>query len=242
MRLLCVVKYVGTNYKGWQKQSHLPSIQQEIETILERIFSKQIIIYASGRTDAGVHALGQTFHFDIDENIDIVKLQYSLNRLLPKDIHIVSIKKVSNDFHARFSSVSKEYLYIINNGEEDPFMNEYCYNYFHNLDVSLLEACSKIFIGEHCFQNFTSKPQDDWGFIRTISSIKINKKGNLIYIDFIGNGFMRYMVRNIVGALIKVSSGSLSIEDIKKILISKNRQIAPFKVPATGLYLNKVNY
>src|SRR5574344_1303284 len=242
MRIFSIVKYVGTSYKGWQRQNNEPSIEECIENCLLKIFSMQIIIYASGRTDAGVHALGQTFHFDIYEDIDVKKLQYSLNRLLPKDIHIIEMKKVSDDFHARFSSISKEYLYIINNHEDDPFMMPYCYDYYHKLDIHKMEQCSKLFIGEHCFQNFTSKPQDDWGFVRNIASISITEKDGFIYLDFVGNGFMRYMVRNIVGALLKCGSGHMSVEEINAILINPIRNIAPFKAPAKGLYLKRVNY
>ena len=245
MRYLAKVSYRGTAFCGWQKQtvSKLPSIEESIEKVLSRILSTNIKIYGSGRTDAGVHALGQTFHFDSPKELDVNRTAHSLNELLPEDIRILLLEKVSEDFHARFSAKSKTYLYKIRNCKvSDPFSSDLEYTLGQKLDVTKMVEASKLFIGEHSFQNFTSKEQDDEKFTRNIGKIDIKTKGNNIEILITGNGFMRYMVRMIVGNLIQVGLGKLSTEDIKKALENKERKPSSYKAPAYGLYLVEVRY
>lgn len=245
MRIFCIVKYVGTSYKGWQKQIGKPSVESTIEDKLSSIFNETIKVVASGRTDAGVHALGQTFHFDVSRSItqkELFKILYALNRLLPKDIHVLKMDIVNDDFHARFSSKSKEYLYVLNIGEEDPFMEPYCINIYRDLDIEKMKECAKEFIGTHNFQNFTSKDEDEDNYVRTIFDISFHKKKNLLIVKFSGDGFMRYMVRNLMGTLLQIGENKIDITDVKNILNNKNRVIVHYKAPAQGLYLYKVNY
>lgn len=242
MRYLCVVSYDGTNYAGWQIQTDVNSVEETIEKQLSKILNEEIKIYGSGRTDAGVHALGQTFHFDTEKIKDEGKFLYSLNSLLPDDIFIESITKVDSDFHARLSAVDKTYEYRLNTGKYSVFARNFENQYLQKLDVKAMQNAAKLFEGTHCFQNFTSKPEDEDNFVRTINNISISENIGKIVFRFNGDGFMRYMVRMIVGTLIQVGLGKLSIDKINEILNSKDRKTVCYKADANGLYLVSVNY
>lgn len=246
MRILANVCYDGTNYQGWQKQSNAPSIQEEIEKVLSQILNCKITIYGSGRTDAGVHAFGQTFHFDIDkEDLGLNRLKYSVNRLLPEDIKINSFQVVNDDFHARYSAKYKVYRYVIRFGERNPFLRNYEYNLANAFNFELFLDAIKIFEGTHNFKNFNSKPEDEKNFVRTIEAIDVlyNEKEGNITIEFVGDGFMRYMIRDMVGTAIAVAIGK---EDIDFIIANlkddSERNIVSYKAPASGLFLKEVRY
>ena len=245
MRYFAIVSYKGTPFCGWQKQtvSKLPSVEVTIEKVISRILNKETKIYGSGRTDAGVHALGQTFHFDSEKEINEYRFLHSLNELLPSDIRVLSLKRVEDDFHARFSAKGKTYIYKIRNAKlSSPFESDLEYTLAQELDVEKMVEASKLFTGEHNFQNFTTKEEDDAGFVRNISEISITKQNEHIVILMTGNGFMRYMVRMIVGTLIQVGLGKLTSEDIMKILEDPVRKPSSYKAPAYGLYLKEVRY
>lgn len=245
MRYLAIVSYRGTNYCGWQKQtvSKHPSIETTIEEVLSRLLNKETKIYGSGRTDAGVHALGQTFHFDSSKKLDEVCFMHSLNELLPDDIRILDLKKVADDFHARFNAVGKTYIYKIRNAKvSNAFKSDLEYTLGQKLDVEKMKEAAQEFVGEHNYQNFTSKEEDDQKFSRNIGDISINFQKNDIEISLTGNGFMRYMVRMIVGNLIQVGLGKLTVKDIQNALENPVRKPSSFKAPAHGLYLKEVIY
>ena len=245
MRYFAIVSYRGTCYCGWQKQtvSKLPSIEETIEKVLSRLLSTDIKIYGSGRTDAGVHALGQTFHFDSIKDLDLSRFMHSMNELLPKDIRVLEFKKVADDFHARFNALGKTYIYKIRNAKvSNAFKSDLEYTLGQKLDVEKMVEASKVFIGEHNFQNFTSKEEDEQNFVRNIKDIAINCKDDNIEISLTGNGFMRYMVRMIVGNLIQIGLGKLTKEDIKNALENKERKPSSHKAPGHGLYLKEVIY
>ena len=243
MRLLACVSYKGTNYQGWQKQKDAPTTQGTIEGVLSKILNQEINIYASGRTDAGVHAIHQYFHFDIDKNVDIDRLMYSTNCLLPKDIKINSLKQVSDEFHARFSAKKKEYVYIVNLKGNNPFNYELNAEMFLDINDNLLKKSLEFFVGKHNFQDFTSKETDDDRFMREVYSAEFKRDGNQIVISFVGNGFMRYQIRDMVASALAVASGKEDIEFINQHLKDKKeREIASYKAPAEGLYLQEVYY
>ena len=245
MRYFAIVSYRGTNYCGWQSQmvSKLPSIEQTIETVLSRLLNAKTKIFGSGRTDAGVHALGQTFHFDSNKELDVSRFMHSMNELLPKDIRILEFKKVSDDFHARFNAIAKTYIYKIRNAKvSNAFKDDLEYTLGQKLDVEKMKQAAQVFVGEHNFQNFTSKEEDEQKFSRNIGDISINTKKNDIEISLTGDGFMRYMVRMIVGNLIQVGLGKLTAKDIQDALESPVRKPSSFKAPAYGLYLKEVLY
>lgn len=243
MRILAIVQYDGTNYSGWQVQPSSASIQSTIEDAFKKILSREIKIYGSGRTDTGVHAQGQTFHFDLDENLDLEKLRYSLNSVLPSDIRLLSFKEVSEDFHARHSAKSKTYQYILNLGEKNVFTNKYEEQFNKPLNIDEIRKAAQVFEGKHCFQNFTTKEEDQDNFIRTINCINVEfTSEKRLIIRFNGDGFMRYMIRFLVGTLIQVGIGKLSVSDIEYLLTKKERLPVSYKASAKGLSLEEVIY
>lgn len=244
MRYLMTFSYDGSNFYGYQKQNNERTVQGEIEKVLTKINgNNKVLISASGRTDRGVHAINQKAHFDMEIN-DIDKLLNSLNKLLPSDIYIKKIEKVSDDFHARFNVLKKEYIYKINMGEYNPLMRNYIYQYNDKLDIQKMIEASKYFIGTHNFKSFTKclKEYEENDYVRTIYDISFDLEDDILIIKFIGSGFMRYMVRNLVGTLIEVGQNKKTCEDIIKILSSMNRCEAGKTIEACGLYLNDVYY
>lgn len=241
IRYKCVVMYDGTNFHGFQVQPELRTIQEEIESVLRIICKCETKIYGAGRTDTGVHALGQVFHFDSEVDMPNWNMKNAINSRLPRDIHILTVEHVDMNFHARFSSHSKEYKYLIDNGEFNPLLANYRYFYRHKLDINKMIEASKIFIGEHDFKSFTKNHEIE-NTVREIYSIDFKVDGSLIEIVFKGNGFLHNMVRIIVAMMIEVANNRLSIEKLITIMESKNRLLAPKIAPANGLYLVSVNY
>lgn len=246
MRYFMTFSYDGTAYRGYQKQPGEKTIQEEIEKILTKINSeKHVNISATGRTDAGVHALNQKAHFDLEHNIEEEKLRDSLNKMLPDDIYVKKIEKVSDDFHARFDVKAKEYIYKINIGEYNPLERNYVYQYNKRLDVSEMERALKYLEGEHNFKSFTKLSSEKDDYVRTIiqaTLIREVKNVNEIVISLVGTGFLRYMVRNIVGLLIEIGEGKRKSEEIYTILQAEDRTAAGKIAPPNGLYLKDVFY
>jgi len=248
MRYLMTFTYDGTNYKGYQKQTKgkAKTIQSEIEKALFKINSEQEVnISATGRTDAGVHALNQKAHFDLDKEIDVNRIKDSLNQMLPDDIYIKKIEIVSDDFHARYNVKAKEYIYKINMGEYNPIERNYVYQYNKRLDIADMERALKYLEGEHNFKSLTKATPEIKDYNRTIiqaSLIRNIKNINEITISVVGTGFLRYMVRNIVGLLIEIGEGKRKSEDVYKILKEENREAAGKTAPACGLYLKDIYY
>lgn len=245
MRILSCVSYKGTNYQGWQKQTDAPTIQGTIEKVLSQILNQEINIQGSGRTDAGVHAQKQYFHFDIDKEVDLGKLRYSANCLLPKDIFINEMKVVDDDFHARYSAKGKKYTYIMRFDERNPFNYEFEHSVPYPVKVNLLMEKLKEFEGTHNFQDFTSKEEDEDGFVRTIFSVEVGyiEQVKQFVVTFHGNGFMRYQIRNMVGTALAIAAGKEKEDYITKHLLkNEKRKIVPYKAPAEGLFLVDVNY
>ena len=243
MRVLGVVSYKGTRFQGWQKQPTVITVQGEIEKALSQVLNSEVTIFGSGRTDAGVHAIGQTFTFDMSKDLDLDKLCFSINRMIDKDIKILSFNEADDDFHARFSAKSKTYLYKIRLGVKDPFENEFQYIYPFEFDFDLFSKALKQFEGKHCFKDFTSKEEDEDGYVREIYQIVSKKQDNDITVEFTGNGFMRYQIRNMVGAALAVASKNEDLNFIPNHLKEeKIREICQYKAPPQGLYLVKVEY
>lgn len=246
MRFLMTFSYDGTNYKGYQKQPNELTIQGEIEKVLNKICNrKSMTISASGRTDVHVHALNQKAHFDYNGSMDALNLKNALNSLLPKDIYIKDIVQVSDQFHARFNVTGKEYIYKINMGEYDPIYRDYILQYNKRLDVVEMERALKYLEGEHDFKAFTKTDDKKTDYNRKIvqaSLIRNYKNVNEITISLLGTGFLRYMVRNIVGTLIEIGEGKKKSEDIITILESKDRKMAGKTASPEGLYLKDVFY
>ena len=213
MRYKVTLAYDGRNYAGFQSQTNALAIQDIVEDAIKRVFGEKIRIIMSSRTDAGVHALGQVFHFDSDKEKDEGKLKFSLNSLLPDDIHVTDVKKVSRDFHARYSVKKKTYEYLINIGEYDVFLKGRAYQCFYKLDVDLMKEGAKLFLGEHDFTSFnTSSLKEYPNQVRKITEISITRKKDLLKIRVTSSGFLRNMVRIMVGTLIDLGRGKKSLE------------------------------
>ena len=243
MRILGVCSYRGTNYDGWQKQVGFVSVQSTIEEALSKVYDAPINITGSGRTDVGVHAIRQYFHFDTEKEKDLKQLAYSLNKMLPEDIKIVSFEEVANDFHARYNAKRKIYEYRIVLKNKDPFLDQLAYVYPMDFDFDLFKSVLDKFVGQHNYQDFTSKEEDEGNFIREICAIKVDKNGNDVFVTFEGNGFMRYQIRNMIGAALSVANKKESLDFIDYHLKEdKKREIISYKAPANGLYLVDVLY
>ena len=245
MRYLMTFSYDGSNYSGYQKQPKKKAVQCEIEKALKIISNSKISINASGRTDAGVHALNQKAHFDLDMNITEDKLKNALNSLIPNDIYIKNIEEVNDTFHARFNVKAKEYIYKINMGEYNPIEKDYILQYNKKLDVVEMERALKYLEGTHDFKSFAKADDENNDFIRTIvqtSLIRDMKNINNITISFLGTGFLRYMVRNMVGTLMEIGEGKRKSEEIIDILAATDRTKAGITAKPEGLYLKDVFY
>lgn len=243
MRIRLDISYDGHNFKGFQRQIKERTVQQEIETVLSRIFNTDIVISASGRTDAGVHALKQVVTFMPNKEVsDLALLRYSLNRMLPNDIHVNAIQFVDDSFHPRLHALLKTYKYILNMGEANPFYENYRYEFKRKLDINKVLEAKELFVGEHNFKNFTTKEEDNHDYVRTINSIDVKQDEDVLEITLIGNGFMRYMVRMIVGTLIAIGIGKEDKSFIVNKLEDTNRMPVIYKAPPQGLYLVDVKY
>lgn len=241
MKVKMIFSYKGTNYFGYAKQVNQITIQEVIETKLSIILNEEINIKASGRTDKGVHALNQVCDFIInDESIDLNKLKYRLNKFLPNDIYIKSIEKVNDDFSSRLSAKSKTYLYVITK-EYSPFYNDLAL-YFTDINIDKINECLSLFIGKHDFKNFTSKESDTFNFIRTINSFELIEKDNFLVFEINGDGFMRYMVRKIIGTILEVSKSNIDKSFIINNLNSSDREIITYTALPHALYLSEVFY
>ena len=237
-----ITEYDGTNYFGWQIQRDQRTIQQEIEKHLSKILNSHIKIHGSGRTDAGVHALGQVANFKTTSTIKPASLKKALNSLLDKDIRIKSVSKVDKDFHARFSAKKKTYRYQISLTEPGVF-ERYYYNYVpYKLNLPLMKKETKELLGKHDFKCFKASGRRAKDTIRTISKASFTKRGNKLYFTIEGNGFLYNMVRNIVGTLIEIGRGKFPPGSIKKIIKNKDRKIAGPTAKARGLFLVRVEY
>ena len=246
MRYFMTFSYDGTDFRGYQKQPHDRTVQGELEGVLMQLNgNKNVSVVASGRTDAGVHAMNQKAHFDLDKEVDCDKLLNSVNSMLPDDIYIKSIEPVSSNFHARFDAIGKEYIYQINMGDYNPLERKYVYQYNKKLDVVEMERAMKYLEGTHSFKAFTKADDEREDYVRTLSQtnlIRDLKDVNKITLVFIGTGFMRYMVRNMVGTLIEIGEGKRRSEEIIDIIMSEDRSRAGKTALPQGLFLRNVFY
>ncbi|MDD6879590.1 MAG: tRNA pseudouridine(38-40) synthase TruA [bacterium] len=243
MRYLIKFSYDGSKFYGYQKQPKLRTVEGEFENALYSINNKQKTrIYSSGRTDSGVHAIGQCAHFDLNINITEYKIKCALNSLLPNDIHVFFAKKVKADFNSRFNAKEKEYYYLINVGEYNPISRNYIYQYNKKLNIKIMRSAIKYFKGKHDFRAFVSEESKKNNYIRYIKKAKIKTYKDIIKISFVGNGFMKYQIRNMVGTLIRIGNDKLKKDSIKKILSGELDNRTVFTAPSEGLYLKRVKY
>ena len=244
MNIKIELEYIGTNYCGWQKQRNSLTVQQVLEDIIFKLTNEKVILIGSGRTDSGVHAKSQIANFTIQKKINLQGLKTNINKLLPNDIKIKKCNKVSNNFHSQFSSLQKTYLYKIKyKNDVNVFEKGRIFFYKSDLDIKKLKKNFYFFLGEKDFVNFCKKGYSGESTIRKIESIKVFKKGLYIDIRITGNGFLRGMVRLIVGSMINFCKGNLKEEEITNALKYSSKPLPRnYSVPAEGLYLFKVKY
>lgn len=241
-RYKCTVAYDGYNYMGFQIQDDLPTIELYIKQAIYKMLNVDVKIYASGRTDRYVHAFNQVFHFDLENEIPARGIQKGLNSYLPEDIYIKNVEIVGEDFHSRFSAISKEYRYYININEYNPLTIRYAPN-ITNLNVDKMQEAIKLFEGTHDFKGFASAsidPRKDT--VKTIFNASINKRGDYLEFIFIGTGFLKYQIRRMMGLLLEIGRGKESKDMILEVLEKKDPSISHKVADGCGLYLYKVNY
>ena len=238
-----VVSYNGVNFNGYQKQNNLRSVQGEIEKVLSKVHHYDVKSFGAGRTDKGVHALGQVFNFESELNMEAKEYEKAFNSLLPSDIYVKSVEEVDMSFHSRYSSKSKEYHYILNEGEYNVLEKDYVLQLNKRLDLNKMREASALFIGKHDFMNFCASEEEKVkDYIRIIESIDIERIDDKITFIFKGNGFLRYMVRMVVAILVEIGKGRKDLIFIKDRLDCNELKRSNYKVDACGLYLVKVNY
>ncbi|MTI60546.1 MAG: tRNA pseudouridine(38-40) synthase TruA [Firmicutes bacterium] len=238
------LEYDGTNYSGWQKQKNTTkTIQGVLEKSLSKINKEPVGLTGAGRTDAGVHALGQVANFFINVNIPTDRIPRALNRLIPDDISCKTAEEVEPEFHARYDAKGKKYRYrIYNQRRASVFNRNYVYHYIHSLDYQLMLEAARYFEGTHDFVSFQSAGSSMQDTVRTIELLKVINKETEIWVEIIGNGFLYNMVRIIVGTLIEIGTGKIPYNKIKEIIESGKREKAGFTAPAQGLTLLEVFY
>lgn len=242
-RIALGIEYNGANYKGWQRQAKVDSVQAQIENALEKVLQHKVEITCAGRTDAGVHATGQVIHADIPVERPIKALTRGLNTLMPKDIAITWAKPVGEEFHARFSANARRYRYIIHNHplRSGVFFNGLTHVY-QPLEASIMHQAAQCLVGEHDFSSFRAAHCQSNSPLRNISEISVTRRNDYIIIDVRANAFLHHMVRNIVGSLIKVGDQEKPCNWILELLEAKDRTKAAATAKPNGLYLVKVDY
>ena len=241
------IQYDGSRYNGWQKQGNTSNtIQEKLETLLGRLYGSAVEIAGSGRTDAGVHALGQTASYHIPEDLDrfsASELPGMINRYLPEDIRILSAKKCENRFHARLLAKQKIYEYRIDNGLfQDVFARRYSLHVPETLNLSAMEEAAAPLLGTHDFKSFCDNKRMKKSTDRRIDAITFHQTGSHLTIRFQGNGFLYHMVRILAGTLLEVGLGHIAAKEVAVILDGKNRALAGPALPPQGLFLVKVIY
>jgi tRNA pseudouridine38-40 synthase len=252
---LIILEYDGSNYHGWQIQNNfsvlnnnnieLKTISGEVLRAIKKVTGADTELFVSGRTDAGVHALNQVANFKLPFLLNLVQLKSSLNGVLPQnDISIKGVELVHNSFHATFDTVSKTYLYKLNNGFKSALLSKYSWYIKNNLNFGLMEQASKLFVGNYNFINFakSDKRKCIEDYFRKITEIKIQKKNYGFDIYMTGEGFLRHMVRRIIGAIVLCGTGKINIERINELLNTGKTASNIIKAPPEGLFLYSIKY
>ncbi|HHX52242.1 MAG TPA: tRNA pseudouridine(38-40) synthase TruA [Erysipelothrix sp.] len=242
-RYKAICCYDGSSFIGWQRQKEGESVQSAIERVLTRMHKKETKCVGSGRTDRGVNALGQVFHFDSDLNIETDVFLKALNAQIHKGIHIKSLEIVDDNFHSLLDATYKVYRYHICVGENNPFHRHHIFYCDYNFDINKLKQAASYFVGEHDFSSYNTNSFDEIpNQVRSIYKLDVETKDNNIYLTFVGSGFMRYMVRMIVGTLIEISTKDLDPQLAKDYLEAKDKSLVSYMAKPQGLTLVEVGY
>lgn len=237
------IQYDGTKYNGWQRQKNTKNtIQEKFESVLSKMCDKNIEIFASGRTDAGVHAVSQVANFKCETDKTTDEIKDYLNHYLPADILVTSIEEVHERFHSRLNAVSKTYEYTIATKKPDVFIRKYVFFADKKPDIQKMRSAAKLFEGSHDFKGFSSLGKTKKSTVRTVNFIEITEENELVKIRINANGFLYNMVRIISGTLFDIGIGKLESSAIEEVFESKERTKAGTTLPASGLRLVKVYY
>lgn len=236
-----IIEYDGKDFKGWQKQPDRLNIQGEIERAIEIVTGEKVDLIGSGRTDAGVNAIGQVANFKIENKMPVEKIPYALNSQLKKSIRVKSAEEVDEMFHSRYGCKRKTYLYTINNSEQGTAIyRNMQFHFSDKLNEKLMNEAAQYLVGEHDFKSFKASGTSSKSSVRTIYDAKVWREGELVKIELTGNGFLYNMVRIIAGTLVEVGQGKIQPQKVKEILEAKNREQAGKTLPACGLCLMQV--
>ncbi|HEX68160.1 MAG TPA: tRNA pseudouridine(38-40) synthase TruA [bacterium] len=252
MKYKLTLEYDGTSFYGWQKQKDKYTVQGVIEECLEKIYGIPIKVVGQGRIDRGAHALAQTAHFVAPSKLLPVNIRKALNSLLPSEVRIIEVEEVDEGFHARYSAISRAYLYLVTTEEVPVFLRNYIFHYPYTLDVEKMREASRFLLGEHDFTSF-SQADEERRKVRKILKLEIEEREKLILpwceypiknirFEIEANAFLRKMVRNIVGTLLEVGREKILVSRVAEILEGKDRTLAGPAVPAHALFLLRVNY
>ncbi|MBR2223685.1 MAG: tRNA pseudouridine(38-40) synthase TruA [Christensenellaceae bacterium] len=243
MRVKLIVEYDGTAYSGWPRQKNAPSVQQTLEEAFFTLTGEDVTMQGAGRTDAGVHAMGQTVHFDTNCTIPAEKICFAINTKLPPDIRVRSSAEAAPRFHATLDAKGKHYRYVIYNAKHaNAILSRYSAHIYYALDEKKMQEAANALIGEHDFIAYSSTGSDIKTTVRRIFDIKVTRQGDYVVIDVFGNGFLYNMVRIISGTLADIGTGRLPVSTAKEALEKKDRTLAGQTMPAKGLTMMEVFY
>ena len=243
MRLAMGIEYDGGRYHGWQRQSHCDSVQARLEKAISRVADGPVEVVCAGRTDRGVHATHQVVHFDVEVERPLYGWQMGTIQHLPKDITVLWVQPVGEDFHARFSATAREYRYCVVNRSSRPALSAGRLTWWYRpLDADRMQEAAHRLLGEHDFSSFRGRDCQAHSPVRTLESIRVTRQGDYLLIDVRANAFLHHMVRNIVGSLFAIGAGEQPVEWLSEVLSARDRDVAGITAPADGLYLTGVEY
>jgi tRNA pseudouridine38-40 synthase len=243
LQLKVILEYDGANYNGWQLQHTAPTVQGAVEAVLQRLFNEPVRVRVAGRTDTGVHALGQVIAFTPPKMLDRLRLQHSINALLPADIVCKQIEEVPDAFNPRRDAISRAYQYRIwNHPWRSPLWARYSWHIPYPLDVNAMNSAAALLVGEHDFSSFQGSDSVEHNPRRTIFRSTVRHDGDFLLYDVEARSFLRHMVRNIVGTLVDVGRGATQVADFVRIFAARDRTRAGLNAPPHGLFLIEVKY
>lgn len=241
--LLLTIKYDGSGFHGWQVQKNALTVQEVVQNAVEKVFGQRLDIKGCSRTDSGVHANMYCFNLQTDMSISNDGVIMAMNTHLPNEIAVIDCTEVDEDFHARYSCTSKEYVYKIYNGKiRDPFTSKYAYHYKYKIDEEYLNKEAQAFVGTYDYKGFCSAHSDVESTVRTVKSCTVWREGDMVYFKVEADGFLYNMVRIMVGTILFVAQGKIAKGELIDVIKSGDRKRAGKTAPPNGLYLNKVNY
>jgi tRNA pseudouridine38-40 synthase len=249
MNFKLLIQYDGTDFHGWQVQDGLRTVQGELIRVLSLLDDREVRVHGSGRTDAGVHAEGQVASVELQRPFTPLKLVRAINGNLECDLRIISVEVAADEFHARYSAIGKTYLYrLVNDAVMSPFWSRFAQHEARPIDLDRMRECGSLFLGEHDWTAFSAAQSDAETRVRTLTQLEIgdswDNRGHCHLIEFTvtANGFLRYMVRSIVGTLLAVGRGEMDVDTVRRAIREGDRELVGATAPACGLTLLRVQY